>query len=253
MPGVCPCGLFNDSDVPAVPAADDVSSTELGVAFTADTSGQVAGVRFYKGAGNAGPHTVSLWDGNGNQLATSTITDESTMGWQTALFAAPVTLTAGNTYIASYRAPAGRYSYTTDGLKSPIDKAPLHTPANSGRYTYGSGAPLNASSGNYYVDPVFIVPNLAPPGITSVNPGISRLQCRCRHRLTPHSVLPSNPVRPRLLSRTAGEQRLRARCPACRWGRSRDLRPRGTFRRDRCIRSSSRVPRTSAVLRWNSR
>ncbi len=168
VPGVCPCSIFNDSDVPTVGAADDSASVELGVTFTADTAGQITGVRFYKAAGNNGPHTVSLWNSNGDQLATAPVTGEGATGWQTANFPAAVSVTSGATYIASYRAPVGRYSYTVGGLSSPIDKAPLHTPGSAGRYSYGAGAPLAVSTANYFVDPVFTVQGA--PTVAAMNP-----------------------------------------------------------------------------------
>ena len=141
VPGVCPCSVFNDSDTPSVQSANDPDSVELGVAFTADTAGTLTGVRFYKGVGNTGNHTISFWGADGSQLATAAITSESTTGWQTANFAAPVNVTAGTVYVASYRAPAGHYSYDASGLSTPRDRTPLHTVANAGRYTYGTGAP----------------------------------------------------------------------------------------------------------------
>ena len=170
-PGVCSCRLFNDSDAPSVAAATDPNSVELGVAFSADTDGQLTGVRFYKGPGNTGAHTVTLWTATGTQLATAAVTAESTVGWQTASFATPVAVTAGTTYIASYRAPAGRYSYTLNGLGGPRDRSPLHTSVNAGRYTYGGAAPLSTSQANYYVDPVFTVAPGAAPQVTAITPG----------------------------------------------------------------------------------
>jgi hypothetical protein len=168
--GSCPCGLFNDSDIPAVLTADDPNSVELGVSFNADTTGQLSGIRFYKGINNAGPHTVNLWDAAGQLLASAQVQQGSTTGWQTAMFASPVPVTAGVTYVASYRAPAGRYSYSANGLLAPIDRTPLHTPERAGRYTYGSGAPLNSSSSNYFVDPIFTVDSNNTPIVSSVTP-----------------------------------------------------------------------------------
>jgi len=168
--GVCPCSLFNDSDAPVVAAENDLNSVELGVAFTADTTGVVTGVKFYKGPGNTGTNTISLWSSTGTRLATATVSAESTTGWQTATFATPVNVTASTTYIASYRAPVGRYSDTANGLSAVRDRAPLHTPTNAGRYTYGAGAPLSTSSANYFVDPVFTVAAGAAPTVSVVAP-----------------------------------------------------------------------------------
>ena len=45
--------------------------------FQSSVPGWVAGVRFYKGAGNDGTHTGSLWTASGTLLATGTFTDET--------------------------------------------------------------------------------------------------------------------------------------------------------------------------------
>ena len=82
VPGICPCSLFNDDDAPVVASANDPGNVELGVSFSADTDGQITGVKFYKGPGNTGAHTVSLWNAAGTQLATAQVTNESTTGWQ---------------------------------------------------------------------------------------------------------------------------------------------------------------------------
>ena len=46
--------------------------------------GTVTAIRFYKGAGNGGTHTGSLWSSPGTRLATVTFTGETATGWQTA-------------------------------------------------------------------------------------------------------------------------------------------------------------------------
>ena len=142
QPGVCPCTLFDDADGPSNSPSSETSSVKLGVAFKADSPGNITGVRFYKAAQNSGTHTIALWKADGTQLATATVTNESTSGWQQASFDAPVAITTNTTYIASYTAPNGRYSYTSGGLASPIVRSPLRSVSNGGRYTYGTGAPL---------------------------------------------------------------------------------------------------------------
>ena len=67
--------------------SQDSTSVELGMKFTADSSGTVTGVRFYKSAANTGTHTGSLWSATGTRLAQVTFTNESASGWQTATFA----------------------------------------------------------------------------------------------------------------------------------------------------------------------
>ena len=58
--------------------------------FQSSVPGWVTGVRFYKGTGNNGTHTGSLWTSSGTQLATGTFTNETASGWQTLTFANPV-------------------------------------------------------------------------------------------------------------------------------------------------------------------
>lgn len=169
LPGVCPCTIFNDADSPAAGPTTD-KAVELGMAFTTEDRGTVTGVRFYKDATNVGTHTLSIWTSSGTLLATATVPSETASGWQQASFANPVALTPGVVYLASYRNPNGRYSYTSAGLAKMIDRSPLHTPANAGRYTYGTGGPTTASGTNYFVDPVFAPAVDAPPEVAVVDP-----------------------------------------------------------------------------------
>jgi uncharacterized repeat protein (TIGR01451 family) len=151
------------SATPAVPAAADSNSVELGVKFTSDQAGYVTGLRFYKGAGNDGTHVGNLWTADGTLLATATFTGETADGWQEVNFATPVAITAGTTYIASYFAPQGHYAYSSNFFASGFDSAPLHVPSSvaaggNGVYVYSTtsafpGANFNAN--NYWVDVEF--------------------------------------------------------------------------------------------------
>jgi hypothetical protein len=154
-PGVCPCGLFDDSTVPTVLQSADAGAVTLGVRFASDSAGTITGVKFYKGPGNTGSHTGALWSSDGRRLAEGTFTDESSSGWQTLMFAEPVAITKDTEYVASYRAPAGGYSATPDGLGAARPGSPLRTAANGGAYTYGTGFPSARSSTSYLVDVVF--------------------------------------------------------------------------------------------------
>ncbi|MFY0576482.1 DUF4082 domain-containing protein [Cystobacter fuscus] len=122
--------LFGASAVPAVAAADDGAAVELGVRFRSDAPGRIMGVRFYKGAGNTGTHTGSLWSASGALLATATFQDETASGWQEVRFATPVAIAADTDYVASYHAPAGHYAATNKGFTSALDAPPLHAPAS---------------------------------------------------------------------------------------------------------------------------
>ena len=154
-----PQSLFGDV-IPAVSAAPtDSSPVELGTAFTPSTDGKITSIRFFKGTGNGGTHTGSLWDSSGNRLATVTFSGETASGWQTAKLATPVAVRDGSTYVVSYYAPQGRYSYTTSFFASPWTSGDLIAPAtNNGRYLYGAGGGFPTYSWgatNYFVDVVF--------------------------------------------------------------------------------------------------
>ena len=168
----CPCSVWNDSVVPAVNGTDP-DAVGLGMSFSPTVDGQIIGVRFYKGPENTGTHTGSLWAADGTLLNSVTFSNETTSGWQTALFASPTAVTAGTRYVISYFAPVGHYSYDLGGLANPISKPPLNVPAHAGWYAYGSAPafPTHNSDTNYWVDPVFTVPDSVVPAVTSVNPG----------------------------------------------------------------------------------
>ena len=180
--GSCPCTLFAGA-APVTAASDDAGSVELGVRFSADVDGWVTGVRFYKGPGNTGTHTGSLWTSDGTQLATGTFTDETGSGWQDLVFASPVAVTAGSTYVASYHAPSGRYAADGGYFSSAgADAAPLHAPASgaaggNGVYAYATGTTFPSSTWqatNYWVDVVFAQTatptDTTPPTVTARTP-----------------------------------------------------------------------------------
>src|SRR5712672_2400211 len=121
----CPCGIWAAAATPG-PVANDGSAVELGVTFTADSSGFITGVRFYKYAQNTGTHIGSLWTTSGTLLGTVTFSSESASGWQVATFPSPVAITASTTYIASYHTNTGFYAATSSGLAAAVDNAPLH-------------------------------------------------------------------------------------------------------------------------------
>ncbi len=170
-PGNCPCRLYDDSDSPAAAPENDRERLQLGVAFRSGVNGVISGVRFYKAAANTGQHEIALWTADGTRLATATVTNESTAGWQTAEFASPAPITKNVTYIASYTSPNGIYSAQGNGLAAPRVREPLRTDERAGRYRYGDGAPLSLSDTNYYVDPVFNTAPDAKPVVQTVSPG----------------------------------------------------------------------------------
>ncbi|MCA1453721.1 DUF4082 domain-containing protein [Bradyrhizobium sp. BRP22] len=154
--------LFSSSSAPSTVIVNDSDSVELGVKFQASTSGDITGIRFYKGTENTGPHVADLWTADGTLLATATFANETASGWQQVNFSAPVTITAGTTYVASYHT-SGFYSADPGLFTGPVSNGPLTAPSSAaingnGVYAYGSDSlfPTNTyNSTSYGVDVVF--------------------------------------------------------------------------------------------------
>ena len=175
----CPCSLWPDSVTPGGAADPDNNPVEVGVKFRSSTDGYVTGIRFYKFAANTGPHAGHLWDEQGNLLASVDFANESASGWQQASLATPVPVSAGEVYVASYLAPAGRYAATLDYFDTAHVNGPLtaleSTAANgNGVYSYGIGAFPTSTyrNANYWVSPVFDLSadDTAAPTVLSTTP-----------------------------------------------------------------------------------
>jgi hypothetical protein len=157
-------GVWDDQTVPRMTADPETQAVTLGVMFSASTDGWITAIRFYRAAENAGPHQGHLWKRNGDQLATVTFGPTSEVGWQTARLDAPVRITANSTYIASYRAPQGRYASDQRSLGKGKRVTTGALTAKAGVYTYDSSAPTATwRQSNYYVDVLFTEQTPAPP------------------------------------------------------------------------------------------
>lgn len=170
----CTCTIWSSSVTPANVSVNNTTAVEVGTKFKVDTSGYITGVRFYKASNNTGTHTGNLWKADGTLLARATFSSETSSGWQTVTFAQAVPVVPGATYVASYFAPVGNYSYNPNYFASQgVDNGPLHALANgvagngNGVYRYSSGTVFPNSSyqsTNYWVDVVF---ETKPPVRTS--------------------------------------------------------------------------------------
>jgi hypothetical protein len=144
------------------------------VRFQASSSGFIAGVRFYKYSDNTGAHIGSLWSSTGQLLASGTFTGESASGWQELDFSAPVAVTAGTTYVASYFSGTGHPAATPAGLASAVTNGPLTALAGGGVYAYGGSNTFPTSTfnnNNYWVDVVYSpTAGTSPPTVTTVAP-----------------------------------------------------------------------------------
>lgn len=198
----CPCSIFGDTD-PVNPSINDAAAVELGLRFTPTRDGFVSGVRFFKGSGNTGTHVGSLWTSTGQRLAQVTFSDETATGWQQATFTSPVPVTAGQTYLVSYTAPAGHYAaqpfaFSSQGIVAdPFEVAGGFSADPAGRY--GAPGTFPAQSHQralYYVDAMFSLTDDSPlvatgqypwPGSSSV-PLDSRVAARFSKPVVASSV-----------------------------------------------------------------
>lgn len=162
-PTCAPCTIWPASTVPGTPSDPESLAIEVGVKVSTDVNGSITGVRFYKGTGNTGTHVAHLWTSTGTLLATKTFTGETATGWQQVLFDTPVAVTAGQTYVASYYAPVGRYAADENGLAQQAGTGPVKALASgpsggNGVYRLGAGGgfPANTwNASNYWVDVTF--------------------------------------------------------------------------------------------------
>jgi hypothetical protein len=171
----CPCEGWNASTTPQQPDGGDGNSVEVGVKFRADYAGYITGIRFYKASTNTGTHIGNLWTTSGQLLASATFTSETGSGWQQVNFSNAVAISANTVYVASYFAPNGHYSATSEYfVSSGVDNPPVHLLASgvsgpNGVYTYSSHSAFPTSSfnaSNYWVDVVYL-PAGSMPGAPS--------------------------------------------------------------------------------------
>ncbi|KYC37736.1 hypothetical protein WA1_04250 [Scytonema hofmannii PCC 7110] len=160
--------IWNNTATPSLITENDPSAVELGVKFRSSQNGFIKGIRFYKGQQNTGTHVGSLWNSNGQQLATATFTNETASGWQQVNFATPVAIAANTVYVASYHTNVGFYSQDVGYFaNSGTTTQPLTALRNgesgpNGVYTYSSNPAFPTStyqSANYWVDVIFSTTN----------------------------------------------------------------------------------------------
>jgi Domain of unknown function (DUF4082)/Fibronectin type III domain/Mo-co oxidoreductase dimerisation domain len=159
---IAPEDTVFDFATPATVDSGDGGSNNLGVSFTSSVPGVVTGIRFYKASTNTGTHIGDLWSAAGGLLASATFTNETSSGWQTVVFDQPVQIDPGTTYVASYFAPNGHYSFTSSVFTTALTNGPLQANADgaspNGSFAYSSAnsfprSGFNAS--NFWVDLLF--------------------------------------------------------------------------------------------------
>ncbi|WP_018614591.1 DUF4082 domain-containing protein [Segetibacter koreensis] len=166
--------IWGTSGTPQNANLNDGQAIEVGVKFRASQSGNITGIRFYKGTNNTGTHTGNLWTSTGTKLASATFTAESASGWQEVHFATPVAISANTTYVASYLSNSGGYALTANFFGTSVTNGSLTALAAgvdgpNGVFIYGGGFPTSTyNSGNYWVDVLFTPSSSYTFNLTSI-------------------------------------------------------------------------------------
>jgi hypothetical protein len=157
--------LFAATATPALTSLNDCQQLEVGVKFTSSATGQITALKFYRSASDTGQDVLDLWSATGTKLASATFTNTTASGWQTVALAAPVSIAANTTYVASYHTTSACVA-TSNGLASAIVSGPLTALASgaaggNGVYDYGGSSttglfPTDSyNAANYFADVVF--------------------------------------------------------------------------------------------------
>jgi hypothetical protein len=156
--------IWDNATEPAVASEVDTNSIEVGTKFQSAVSGDITGIRFFKGVFDTGTHVGSLWTTSGTLLASVTFTNETIAGWQSQAFAAPVPISANTAYVISYHAPVGGYASDVGYFAGAgVTNYPLQALADgqnggNGVYVYSASRTFpnqTFSSENFWVDVVF--------------------------------------------------------------------------------------------------
>jgi hypothetical protein len=160
-PSTGPWALFDGTTTIADPAANDPDKVELGVRFSVASPPAgtyvVRAVRFYRAPLHPMvENRVYVYDQAGTVVARGeAIGEGGPSGVVDVLLNAPLKLTPGATYTASYVATNGYYANDRGAFASPRAKGPLQFPADAGVYQYGGGFPTASwGSSSYYVSPL---------------------------------------------------------------------------------------------------
>ena len=141
----------------------DQNPLELGVTFQATEDGFIKGLRYFRSlfdSWDTDSRQGTLWSADGTALGTVTfVSDPGDTGWQTATFSTPISIQAGNFYVASYHADdwymakSNFFDSTFEG-----DFGTLSAPAGGGVFQYGAASvfpTLSTLNQNFWVDVVF--------------------------------------------------------------------------------------------------
>jgi hypothetical protein len=150
-------GILSDNAKPKVTADFDRSPVELGIRFSPTTSGEVTALQFYQTGRSSDVQQATLWAENGTALARQKFKPSTTVGWRTVALSKPVSVTKGDTYVASYHAANGRYAATHSASWKAKTANGFIVKTGAGVFRYGKASKMPHASyrdSNYFVDVV---------------------------------------------------------------------------------------------------
>ncbi|MGZ3769850.1 MAG: DUF4082 domain-containing protein [Bdellovibrio sp.] len=156
------------SQVPSGLNNNDGMDYELGMRFTANTSGKIAAIKFYKSSMESGSHVGKIYSSSGALLASVAFANESASGWQQAVLASPLAISANTEYTVSVNTAAGYYVDTVSGLASMVSNGNLSSVVSCNG-VYGNVGALPTScwmDSNYFRDVVFVADTIIQPPTT---------------------------------------------------------------------------------------
>lgn len=131
--------FFSPTYTPALVSINDPNAVELRLKFSSSVSGEIIGVRFYKGAQNTGTPIDDLRSSAGALLASATFSNETATGWQEVDFSTPVATIAGKAHIVADHTNAGDFSadpnFFPDG---PLSSPSSASSGGNGVFAYGA-------------------------------------------------------------------------------------------------------------------
>jgi hypothetical protein len=143
-------------------------ANELGMKFQSSVNGTINAIRYWKDAGETGPHVGNIWSSTGTLLGHVTFSGESASGWQQQALVPPVAIIANTTYVVSvndnthYVATNSGTFYpihnTDAGLYFPIENGALTSLADDHNGVFGAPGTFPTQTfefSNYFRDVVF--------------------------------------------------------------------------------------------------
>ena len=130
---------------------------ELGMRFSATSAGKIRAIRFWKAPSETGTHVGRLWSTTGQELASTTFSNETASGWQQATLATPLAVTPNVELVVTVNTAGGYYVATNDGLATAVVNGALRSSVgNNGVYGPPGRFPSNTwRASNYFRDIVF--------------------------------------------------------------------------------------------------